>query len=76
MQQFAKGMGLCSCVSCGCCDNEGVNRGLNFVLFFRGFDSEGVEVVRPYTPTTLDTDVGHFDLVVKVRHPFGILIFC
>jgi cytochrome-b5 reductase len=31
-----------------------------------GFDSEGVEVVRPYTPTTLDTDVGYFDLVVKV----------
>ncbi|KAG0560781.1 hypothetical protein KC19_9G012800 [Ceratodon purpureus] len=31
-----------------------------------GFDSEGVEVVRPYTPTTLDSDVGYFDLVVKV----------
>lgn len=38
-------------------------------FFFRGFDSEGVEVVRPYTPTTLDTDVGYFDLVVKVRLP-------
>jgi len=31
-----------------------------------GFDSEGVETVRPYTPTTLDTDVGYFELVVKV----------
>lgn len=39
-------------------------------IFPRGFASEGVEVVRPYTPTTLDTDVGYFDLVVKVRLPF------
>jgi cytochrome-b5 reductase len=31
-----------------------------------GFDSEGVEVIRPYTPTTLDSDVGYFELVVKV----------
>lgn len=27
---------------------------------------EGKQVVRSYTPTTLDDDKGHFDLVVKV----------
>jgi len=26
----------------------------------------GEQVVRPYTPTTLDNELGHFDLVVKV----------
>ncbi|KAJ8447225.1 hypothetical protein Cgig2_030456 [Carnegiea gigantea] len=31
----------------------------------RGKDSEGKEVVRPYTPITLDSDVGYFELVVK-----------
>jgi len=31
-----------------------------------GIDTDGTEVVRPYTPTTLDSDVGFFDLVVKV----------
>lgn len=36
------------------------------VLLFRGKDSEGEEVVKPYTPTSLDTDVGYFDLVIKV----------
>lgn len=30
---------------------------------------DGEEVVRPYTPTTLDDDRGHFDLVVKVYRP-------
>jgi hypothetical protein len=29
----------------------------------------GEEVVRPYTPTTLDSVRGHFDLVVKVYTP-------
>jgi len=27
----------------------------------------GKEVMRSYTPSTLDSDKGHFDLVVKVR---------
>ncbi|CAM6091220.1 unnamed protein product [Calypogeia fissa] len=32
----------------------------------RGKDLQGEVVMKPYTPTTLDSDVGHFDLVVKV----------
>ncbi|XP_028758036.1 NADH--cytochrome b5 reductase 1 [Neltuma alba] len=36
----------------------------------RGKDSLGEEVVKPYTPTTLDTDVGYFDLVIKM-YPQG-----
>lgn len=32
----------------------------------RGKDSQGEEVIKPYTPTTLDLDVGHFKLVIKV----------
>jgi hypothetical protein len=28
---------------------------------------EGKEVYRPYTPTSSDDDLGHFDLVIKVR---------
>ncbi|CAK9314085.1 unnamed protein product [Citrullus colocynthis] len=36
----------------------------------RGKDSEGGDVVKPYTPTTLDTDVGYFDLVIKM-YPQG-----
>ncbi|KAG6545673.1 hypothetical protein Mapa_012858 [Marchantia paleacea] len=32
----------------------------------RGQDVEGEEVIKPYTPTTLDSDVGFFELVVKV----------
>lgn len=36
----------------------------------RGKDSLGEEVVKPYTPTTLDTDVGYFELVVKM-YPQG-----
>lgn len=34
--------------------------------FNRGKDSQGEEVIKPYTPTTLDSDLGHFDLVIKV----------
>lgn len=37
-----------------------------FCSLYRGKDSLGEEVVKPYTPTTLDTDVGYFDLVIKV----------
>ncbi|KAH7541892.1 hypothetical protein FEM48_Zijuj02G0015500 [Ziziphus jujuba var. spinosa] len=36
----------------------------------RGKDSHGEEVIKPYTPTTLDSDVGHFDLVIKM-YPQG-----
>lgn len=36
----------------------------------RGNDSLGEEVVKPYTPTTLDSDVGHFELVIKM-YPQG-----
>jgi hypothetical protein len=32
----------------------------------RGKDGQGEEVIKPYTPTTLDSDVGHFELVIKV----------
>lgn len=36
----------------------------------RGRDDKGEEVIKPYTPITLDSDVGHFDLVVKM-YPNG-----
>ncbi|KAK1319538.1 NADH--cytochrome b5 reductase 1 [Acorus calamus] len=36
----------------------------------RGKDSLGEEVIKPYTPTTLDTDVGYFELVIKM-YPQG-----
>lgn len=32
----------------------------------RGKDSQGEEIIKPYTPTTLDCDVGYFELVIKV----------
>jgi cytochrome-b5 reductase len=32
----------------------------------RGMDAAGEEVIKPYTPTTLDSDVGRFELVIKV----------
>ncbi|KAJ7560391.1 hypothetical protein O6H91_04G127500 [Diphasiastrum complanatum] len=35
-----------------------------------GKDAAGEEVIKPYTPTTLDSDVGHFELVVKL-YPQG-----
>ncbi|GKD62054.1 NADH-cytochrome b5 reductase 1, partial [Tanacetum coccineum] len=31
----------------------------------RGKDSQGEEVIKPYTSTTLDTDVAYFELVIK-----------
>jgi cytochrome-b5 reductase len=31
-----------------------------------GFDTDGMEVVRPYTTTTLDSDIGFFELVIKI----------
>ncbi|KAF7831553.1 NADH--cytochrome b5 reductase 1-like [Senna tora] len=36
----------------------------------RGKDSLGEEVIKPYTPTTLDTDLGYFELVIKM-YPEG-----
>ncbi|XP_068662181.1 NADH--cytochrome b5 reductase 1 [Aristolochia californica] len=36
----------------------------------RGKDSTGEEVIKPYTPTTLDSDVGYFELVIKM-YPQG-----
>lgn len=36
----------------------------------RGKDGQGDEVIKPYTPTTLDSDVGHFELVIKM-YPQG-----
>ena len=40
---------------------------IKLVLHIRGKDSQGEEVIKPYTPTTLDTDVGYFELVIKVH---------
>ncbi|XP_058205441.1 NADH--cytochrome b5 reductase 1 [Rhododendron vialii] len=36
----------------------------------RGKDSQGEDVIKPYTPTTLDSDLGHFELVIKM-YPQG-----
>ncbi|XP_061977422.1 NADH--cytochrome b5 reductase 1-like [Populus nigra] len=36
----------------------------------RGKDSAGEEVIKPYTPTTLDSDLGYFELVIKM-YPQG-----
>lgn len=36
----------------------------------QGRDKEGEEVIKPYTPTTLDSDVGYFELVIKI-YPLG-----
>ncbi|XXG41127.1 hypothetical protein AAC387_Pa01g1664 [Persea americana] len=36
----------------------------------RGRDNLGEEVIRPYTPITLDSDIGYFELVIKM-YPLG-----
>ncbi|CAL0323373.1 unnamed protein product [Lupinus luteus] len=36
----------------------------------RGKDGQGEDVIKPYTPTTLDSDVGYFELVIKM-YPQG-----
>ncbi|OEL38652.1 NADH--cytochrome b5 reductase 1 [Dichanthelium oligosanthes] len=36
----------------------------------RGQDATGEEVLKPYTPTTLDSDLGYFELVIKM-YPQG-----
>ncbi|EFJ10977.1 hypothetical protein SELMODRAFT_229315 [Selaginella moellendorffii] len=35
-------------------------------MMCRGKDRDGADVIKPYTPTTLDSDVGYFELVVKI----------
>ncbi|KAL2927699.1 NADH--cytochrome b5 reductase 1 [Bienertia sinuspersici] len=39
-------------------------------LSCRGKDANGEVVIKPYTPTTLDSDVGYFELVIKM-YPQG-----
>ncbi|XP_027356826.1 NADH--cytochrome b5 reductase 1-like [Abrus precatorius] len=39
-------------------------------ILARGKDSQGEEVMRSYTPITLDSDIGYFELVVKM-YPNG-----
>ncbi|XP_022971225.1 NADH--cytochrome b5 reductase 1-like [Cucurbita maxima] len=39
-------------------------------LSCRGKDSQGEEVIKSYTPVTLDSDVGYFELVIKM-YPQG-----
>ncbi|KAG2396811.1 NADH--cytochrome b5 reductase [Vigna angularis] len=39
-------------------------------ILVRGRDSQGEEVLRSYTPITLDSDVGYFELVVKGRFSY------
>ncbi|KAK5785732.1 hypothetical protein PVK06_040347 [Gossypium arboreum] len=39
----------------------------------KGKDSQGEEVIKPYTPTTLDSDVGYFELVIKM-YPQGRML--
>uniref|UniRef100_A0A453QYI0 Flavoprotein pyridine nucleotide cytochrome reductase-like FAD-binding domain-containing protein n=1 Tax=Aegilops tauschii subsp. strangulata TaxID=200361 RepID=A0A453QYI0_AEGTS len=34
----------------------------------RGKDATGEEVIKPYTPTTLDSDIGYFEFVIKVTY--------
>ncbi|KAI4341188.1 hypothetical protein MLD38_025944 [Melastoma candidum] len=36
----------------------------------KGKDAQGEEVIKPYTPTTLDSDIGYFELVIKM-YPQG-----
>lgn len=37
------------------------------LMLSRGKDSQGEEVMRSYTPITLDSNIGYFELVVKVH---------
>lgn len=47
---------------------------IGFCLF-RGTDGAGEEVTKPYTPTTLDSDVGYFELVIKVNYQFKLIFY-
>lgn len=44
---------------------------LKATILNRGKDGQGEDVMKPYTPTTLDSDVGYFELVIKVLNSFG-----
>ncbi|XP_028085292.1 NADH--cytochrome b5 reductase 1-like isoform X1 [Camellia sinensis] len=49
----------------------GQHMSCSFIFFSnRGKDSQGEDVIKPYTPTTLDSDVGYFELVIKM-YPQG-----
>ncbi|KAI3698704.1 hypothetical protein L2E82_42446 [Cichorium intybus] len=50
-------------------DQHAATRTMNCGLGW-GKDSQDEEVIKPYTPTTLDTDVGYFALVIKM-YPQG-----
>lgn len=43
-------------------------------MLSRGRDSQGEEVMRSYTPITLDSDIGYFELVVKVQFSWGQIL--
>jgi cytochrome-b5 reductase len=43
-------------------------------MLSRGRDSQGEEVMRSYTPITLDSDIGYFELVVKVQNFCGQIL--
>ena len=49
---------------------------LNIIFLNRGKDQQGDDVVKPYTPTTLDSDLGYFELVIKVyiQHAIDALV--
>ncbi|CAK9260250.1 unnamed protein product [Sphagnum jensenii] len=49
-------------------NRQSLTAGIIFLFYLpRGFDTDGMEVVRPYTPTTLVSDIGFFELVITVR---------
>lgn len=39
-------------------------------ISIKGTNLEGKEVIRQYTPTTCETDIGHFDVIIKI-YPNG-----
>lgn len=39
-------------------------------------DINGKPITRSYTPTSSDDDLGHFDLMIKVRYQHEPLPFC
>ena len=49
---------------------------LNIIFLNRGKDQHGDDVVKAYTPTTLDSDLGYFELVIKVyiQHAIDALV--
>lgn len=48
-------------------NRQSLTAGIIFLFYLpRGFDTDGMEVVRPYTPTTLVSDIGFLELVIKI----------